>query len=208
MVDLALDCGITGAALLGVEGRARCLVRWWDRGRTPAERVYDLLAVHSNGHTDRLHGLRRPWQIGAAVARVIEPYTMLQPLRFGVEDIYVGKNAKGAVDLAKFAGALAAYVEPKTTGGPLWVTAGSWRSVAFRRGWWSSQAAAAGMTHRKKLATDAVPWMPKRDAAKLESLMTVPLIVPGLRELLDATPEKGRDHATDAGGVFAWMQRA
>ena len=170
--------------------------------------MFDLVAVHSNGTIEQRHGLQAPWMIGRMIARLFEPYLMGGTgARLAAEDVYVGKNPRGAVELAKFSGALVAHVEPAAKRQALWVTAGSWRKHAFRRGWWASQAAAAGMTHSKKLATGAMPWMPKRDAAKLESLMTVPLIVPGLRELLDRTGQADQDHATDAGGVFHWLQK-
>jgi Holliday junction resolvasome RuvABC endonuclease subunit len=96
------------------------------------------------------------------------------------EDVYVGKNMRTSVDLAKFIGGIVARVADWDRGGDArWIKAGAWRKVVL------------GLGH-----------FTKRDIAKRASLEEIPKRVRRLDEFLDAVGRE--DHCTDAVGIALW----
>ena len=202
MPSLGIDPAKTGAMLLGEGAQALAAVCWRQRG-VGEDAVFDVAAcgVHTETVT-QTHGLLTAHAIACFAVEYLQPWIIGGGIsRVACEDVYVGQNARGSLGLAKFAGGLVGPLGAWTRSGkPEWATAGQWRKPSFRRSWWKLQAVAAGKCASKIVAKrTGEEVMPKREAAKRESLLVMPKLVTDLDVLLQRL---GRtDHLTDAAGV-------
>lgn len=181
MLALGLDPGSSGAIVLadgGETGPVRAVSgASWSYLRDSGRWRYDWSGTE---HPSRRLGYSR--SLAGAVAGAAR--------RIGLSDVevavlawetaYVGPNPATAIALAHNRGAAVAALELSSW--PGLVVPG--RGIP-NGSWW----AACGLDRR---ITD-------RDARKAEAIRSVPSVLPGLAELLDAL--HGREHVADAGGV-------
>jgi hypothetical protein len=148
------------------------------------------------------------------------------------EAAHVGRNVRSGLALARFGGALVGPLESlDPTGSASWAEPDQWRKVTFRRSWWKLQATADGKVasmrvanrltleqwdssahagvgrdeiDRRMAAAAKALFMPKRVAAKLETMLTMPALFPGLEAL--ASRVGGVEDVYDAAGVNRWRQ--
>ena len=96
------------------------------------------------------------------------------------EDIYVGRNFKTSVELAKFCGSLVGQLDAlDKTGSATWVKAEQWRRELI-----------------------GLKSFTRRAEAKEASIKLVPKIVSNLGNYIKE--RRSIDHITDAAGIAAW----
>lgn len=176
--SLGIDGGRTGAAVLvSPSSKAEAIITWKYRKRK-AGNVYCI----ENHLINEQKTVQFSWQIGYEIRRrlaVAGARALLDnTLIVNSEDIYVGRNAKTSITLARFCGAVVSQVESfDREGQAVWVKAEQWRRELL------------GMRS-----------FTKRADAKEASLKLVPQLVTGI----DLPDLKGLDHVTDAAGIALW----
>ena len=179
---LGIDGGIAAGAqvLLARDGRAVAGASWHSR-QSGGRRVFVTRCASSVSGVVGRAEVDSPWLIGAACYRLLAPFTVGQSVVVAVEDVFVGRNPRTAVDLAKVAMGLAAPWSVRHNE-PVWIAQGTWRRASFPRGW-----------------TKLYPAETRSASAKACGLAVMPALVPRLDRLLSAL---GRtDHLCDAAGV-------
>lgn len=170
--------------LLAAPTRAAFALHWWPH-QVKGRRCYRFRAV-STAPGERVHtrdSLPGGWALGRALADYLAAWHTLSggSLQVAAEDVYIGENPRTAVELAKFAGAIASHVEHLDPRGECkWIKPAEWRHVIL------------GLNIRTK-----------RDAAKEVSVRLMPRRVEGLDQLLDVLG-RDNDHVCDAAGVAVW----
>ena len=182
--SLGIDGGRSGAAvLLCPSSVLRSVIEWKCRNRKSGK-VYSVFG--ESGQVT--HEVRHPYQIGKSIRERIlsdfEHVIMQDRMIVTSEDVYVGRNFKTSVELAKFCGSVVGHVDDLDRSGiATWVKAEKWRRELLNVGSFT-----------------------KRAVAKEASLRLVPKLVDGLNELLI---ERGQiDHLTDACGIAVWALRS
>ncbi len=176
--QLGIDGGRDGACVLIDPQSNVVMCFWWKCRNRKSGKVY---CIESSCFSN-IQECRHPYQIGAILRQclTIKANTAIQDNRLTVisEDIYVGRNAKTSVELAKFCGCLVGQVEHlDSTGQATWVKAEKWRRELM------------GMNS-----------FTKRAEAKEASKRIIPSLVTGLEQHTN----KVSDHLTDATGIALW----
>lgn len=231
---LAVDSGHTGALVLGTSTRALLIATWRPVGSGLGRRWEGSVAYRkaTGTHTYRTErSMAGAWRVGIWLASEVGLFAMQagHPLTFQVaaEDVYVGRDARGAVKMARFAGALLGPLEKFAPHGrATWYSADKWRTSVFRPKWVTLQAHELGLcaSSRSAMTRAREEWTPvegmgrddiekalkkrakqltvsRREAAKREAAQCVP---PRLERFSDLLGRLGgpTEHAHDAGGVL------
>lgn len=177
-----VDPGRTGAAvlldapdrLLAVVAWKPCTVAGHDRYRVMSARV-----TPAGLRTDARIIPSRSGAVGAEIVRVLGEAGGPPPATLACEDVYLGKNAQTAIELAKWAGGVVAPAEHLYGRDARWIKPDEWRAfiLGLRRG-------------------------TRREVAKQASLRYVPQRVAGLPDVLRVFGDL--DHLSDAAGVACW----
>jgi hypothetical protein len=176
--SLGIDGGRTGAAVLvSPSFEAKAIITWTYRKRKSGK-IYCI----ENHLISEKKEVKFPWQIGYEIKRrlaVAGAFALVEnDMIISSEDIYVGRNAKTSITLARFCGAVVSQVEAfDRSGEAVWVRAEQWR--------------------RELLGLNSFT---KRADAKAASIKLVPQLVSGL----DYKNLSSLDHVTDAAGIAVW----
>lgn len=181
--SFGIDGGRTGAAVLISPSSEMRLVFEWKYRVRKSGKIY----VVSTSNSRTIHEVKHPWQIGRLMREslVISAVSAIsaQSLTIASEDIYVGKNAKTSVGLAKFCASIVSHIDDLDKSGmAVWVRAEQWRRELLN-----------------------MRSFTKREEAKKASVDLVPRIVGKLDDYI--AERKNVDHITDAAGIAAWAQR-
>lgn len=238
MLCLGLDHGHSGAGLLTDGTTLVAAMRWRQYTRNKVKQ-YALTCATASGPPHTMRGLTNAYAIGVALQLWLAPRVALHggQILIGCEAAYVGRNARTALGLSRWSGAMVGPLQQWAE--PEWYKPGEWRTLSLRPKWWTMQAAAQGklasmarankraalawQAHRELNPTDE-PWprkdidawmkskakalfLPKRIAAKLEAEQQMPVHMPGLVEL--AAKVDGGEHVFDAAGInrCRWLKR-
>jgi len=176
--SLGIDGGRTGAAVLvSPSSKAKSITTWKYRKRKSGN-IYSI----ENHFIGEKKEVKFPWQIGYEIRRRIAvsgaPALIQNNLIVNSEDIYVGRNAKTSIALARFCGTIVGQVESlDKEGEAIWVKAEKWRRELLGMGSFTNRA-----------------------DAKAGSLKLIPQLVSGL----DFQNLDSLDHVTDAAGIAIW----
>lgn len=177
-VDPGFAAGGGAAVLLAPDQRLLAAFAWRRRGTVaPSLVLLWRTPVRPRG---RLDGILTGYRLGVAVDNVLRS-DVVTSWRLVVEDAFVGKNPRAAINSVRWAGAFAGPLEDGAHGCPvLYATARVWRHEAF-----------------------GISPGTKGPDAKLLTAERLPL---SLRVAIDdvASAVGGAEHITDAVGLGLW----
>lgn len=155
---VGIDPGKVGGCVVCLDGRAVAVAHWrtYTRKRRTLYRVTWATAAGS----ERIEGLRTPWEVGMALRRWLSPLAMLHGEGHALvtsEAAHIGRNPRTGLGLSRFGGALVGPLEGLDPAGvATWLEPDEWRRLVFRRKWWAMQAAEQGKVASMQSARKAV----------------------------------------------------
>lgn len=197
MLFVGVDHARDGAVVvLNSSGQLRSVVSWRKGKRNKADR-FIVSALVGGQRIDRVLPYRAG-ALGVMCAEIVtltaqqhgmvidthgnvEPGLRTMPhLRVACEDVYVGRNARTSVKVARFAGGVVCPLEELAGREARWVQASEWRAAIVGTG---------------KM---------KRADLKAAALRYIPLRVGGLLGALSKLGD--RDHIAEAAGIAEWCR--
>lgn len=167
-------------AMVVLRGSTVPLVFLWKKVTRKKQKVFKVIASKQDSNLTQSCICRTPAHIG----NFVSSFTELSNLQgISIEDVYLARNAKTTITLARFAGLVASPLVIKSGFEPLYVKPTEWRSVVL------------GIKKRTN-----------REQAKKASITYIPQILPALNHHLKILGTY--DHITDAGGIAMWLSRA
>ena len=173
---IGIDPGVPGAVVVLDDLGAVDLVVTW-RACSRGYRLDHYSAAPGREVFDILPG--RPSALGAYLAGLL---SAAPPVAVAVEDVWLGRNLKTTVSLARHGTGTAAALEELAGVAAVYVQASTWRAgvLGLRRG-------------------------TRREQCKAAALRFMPSLCRGLDLAYTAVGEL--DHVADAAGIALWMQR-
>ena len=175
---LGIDPGRDGAAVL-LRGPVAVVACSWKIVRRKKTSVFQF-KIATPDRLESIEYLPRASSLGFDIAHMVSAHCDSIPC-IGIEDVYVGRNVKSSITLARMCGMICAPLEQTFFTEASRVMAPEWRQVVL------------GLKRNIK-----------RDVAKRSSLSMIPLRVKMMPSIL--THLGSYDHITDAAGIAEWVR--
>jgi Holliday junction resolvasome RuvABC endonuclease subunit len=173
MYTIGIDPGASGAAVV-LRDRKAYAAFWWERVQRKGVRVTKFSMADVDGET-KVVILHRHSSIGFLIAEYLEA-SGIQDGQICCEDVYLGRNVKTLIDLARNCGTVVGPIEEYFGLPSTYVAANEWRQVVI-----------------------GVKRGTKREQVKNAALLLIPSRVDGMRNLLSLS--NASTHICDAAGI-------